>query len=164
MMRYLDKSLAIFLSILMVVLVISVSWQVLSRYLLSVPASWTEELARFLLIWISMLGAAYAYRMGSHIGFDYLVSRTTGQKARRLNQFSHLVCLVFAVAVLVIGGGALMQMTWELRQYSAAMGLPIAVVYSVIPLSGILIAIFSLVEIVDPHEDAGISSADGGQI
>ena len=164
MMRRLDKSLAIFLSILMILLVFSVSWQVLSRYLLSVPASWTEELARFLLIWISMLGAAYAYRVGSHIGFDYLISKTTGQKARRLNQFTHFTCLVFAVAVLIIGGSALMQMTWELRQYSAAMGLPIAFVYSVIPLSGILIAVFALVEIIHPHEDAHISSADGGQI
>ncbi len=136
------------LALLMTAMVGSVVWQVLSRYLLVVPAAWTEELARFLLIWIGMLGAAYAYRQGSHLGMDLLASRLGHIGKQRLHAIVHMVCLLFAASVLVIGGGSLMLMTWELKQYSAAMGLPIAYVYSVIPASGILICLFALDAIV----------------
>ncbi len=140
----LSKLLQFMLVALMAAMVVSVVWQVLSRYLFVVPAAWTEELARFLLIWIGMLGAAYAYRQGSHLGIDLLASKL-GDKGKRVLQASiHVVCLLFAVSVLVVGGGSLVSMTWELKQYSAAMGLPISYVYAVIPISGALICLFAI--------------------
>ncbi|MFK8014981.1 MAG: TRAP transporter small permease [Gammaproteobacteria bacterium] len=131
------------LALLMTAMVASVVWQVLSRYLFVVPAAWTEELARFLLIWIGMLGAAYAYRQGSHLGIDLLANKLGAAGQRTLHGVVHCVCLLFAVGVLVVGGGALMSLTWELKQYSAAIGLPIAYVYAVIPASGLLISLFA---------------------
>ena len=147
-MSMLGKILRLALALLMTAMVASVVWQVLSRYLFVVPAAWTEELARFLLIWIGMLGAAYAYRQGSHLGIDLLASKLADSGKRTLHNVVHIVCLLFAVSVLVIGGGALVAMTWELRQYSAAMGLPIAYVYSVIPASGLLICLFGAEAII----------------
>ena len=139
----LDRFLRIALALLMTAMVGSVVWQVLSRYLFVVPAAWTEELARFLLIWIGMLGAAYAYRQGSHLGIDLLAEKLKESGKQRLHSVVHIVCLLFAASVLVVGGGSLVSMTWELKQYSAAMGLPIAYVYSVIPASGVLISVFA---------------------
>jgi TRAP-type C4-dicarboxylate transport system permease small subunit len=95
-----------------------------------------------------MLGAAYAYRQGSHLGIDLLANKLTERGKQRLHSVVHVVCLLFAAAVLVVGGGLLMSMTWELKQYSAAMGLPIAYVYSVIPASGVLICLFAVDAIV----------------
>ena len=155
-MGTLDKSLKSALAILMTAMVASVVWQVLSRYLFVVPAAWTEELARFLLIWIGMLGAAYAYRHGSHLGID-LLAKKFGESGRRiLHRLIHTVCLLFAASVLVAGGGSLVSMTWELKQYSAAIGLPIAYVYAVIPASGILICLFAVSAIAagQPEEDS----------
>ena len=143
LMAMLDRTLKLALALLMTAMVGSVVWQVLSRYLFVVPAAWTEELARFLLIWIGMLGAAYAYRQGSHLGIDLLVNKLDGSTKQRLQGVIHVVCLLFAAGVLVIGGGSLVSMTWELKQYSAAIGLPIAYVYSVIPASGLLICLFA---------------------
>ncbi len=142
-MGMLDRFLRIALALLMTAMVGSVVWQVLSRYLFVVPAAWTEELARFLLIWIGMLGAAYAYRQGSHLGIDLLAEKLAEAGKQRLHSIVHIVCLLFAACVLVVGGGSLVSMTWELKQYSAAMGLPIAYVYSVIPASGVLIGLFA---------------------
>ena len=147
-MGMLDRFLSIALALLMTAMVGSVVWQVLSRYLFVVPAAWTEELARFLLIWIGMLGAAYAYRQGSHLGIDLLAEKLAEIGKRRLHGIVHIVCLLFAASVLVVGGGSLVSMTWELKQYSAAMGLPIAYVYSVIPASGVLISLFAADAIV----------------
>lgn len=148
-MGTLNKTLRLALAILMTAMVVSVVWQVLSRYLFVVPAAWTEELARFLLIWIGMLGAAYAYRQGSHLGIDLLADKLEESGKQRLHRIVHIVCLLFATSVLVIGGGSLVSMTWELKQYSAAIGLPIAYVYSVIPASGVLISLFAADAIVN---------------
>ncbi len=148
LMGILDRFLRLALAILMTAMVASVVWQVLSRYLFVVPAAWTEELARFLLIWIGMLGAAYAYRQGSHLGIDLLAKKLSESGEQWLHSSVHSVCLLFAASVLVVGGGSLVSMTWELKQYSAAMALPIAYVYAVIPASGVLISLFAVDAIV----------------
>ena len=62
-LKKLDSVLAFILMILMATIVIDVTWQVLSRFIVGNPSSVTEEIARFLLIWIGLLGAAYAFRM-----------------------------------------------------------------------------------------------------
>ena len=148
--RFVERSLAVVLAALMVGMVVSVTWQVLSRYLFVVPAAWTEELARFLLIWIGMLGAAYAYRAKSHLGLDLLPATLEGASRTRLNSLTHFICMLFAATVLVAGGGSLVAMTWELKQYSAAIGMPIAYVYAVIPASGLLICLFALIGMLEP--------------
>jgi TRAP-type C4-dicarboxylate transport system permease small subunit len=140
----LDRALRWMLVLLMSAMVLAVTWQVVSRYLLASPSSWTEEVARYLLIWIGMLGAAYAFRTRMHIGLDLLPAKLTGDAARRLHWFTLGTILLFALIVLVYGGASLMFLTWDLRQTSAALELPIAYVYSVMPLTGILIVIYSL--------------------
>lgn len=140
----LDAVLKNALIILMVAMVTSVSWQVISRYIFSSPSSWTEEVARFLLIWIGVLGASYAFRTGVHLGLDVLPKKLTGMPATVLKMFTVLVVLIFAVLVLIVGGGNLVMLTWELKQYSAVLGLPIAFVYSVIPISGFLISFYAV--------------------
>ena len=150
----LDKFLRGMLVLLMAAMVFAVTWQVVSRYLFASPSSWTEEVARFLLIWIGTLGAAYAFRTNMHIGLDLLPKKLTGTAARNLHWFTLSVIIVFAAAVLVIGGSSLVYLTWDLRQYSAVLGLPISFVYSVIPLTGILIVIYSVAGFSEePHAD-----------
>ncbi len=156
--RVVDGVLRTALVVLVVMLVISVAWQVLSRYLLANPASWTEELARFLLIWIGMLGASYAFRQKAHLGLELLPAKLSGVSARILKFFTLAVIALFAVTVLIAGGVNLVSLTWELRQYSPVLGMPIAWVYSVIPLTGVVIVFYCLVEGIEGgegHEAAG---------
>ncbi len=154
-----DAILIHILIFLMVALVAAVSWQVVSRYGFSTPSSWTEEVARFLLIWIGVLGAAYAFRTGVHLGLDVLPKKLSGNSAQALKLFTLLAVVFFSVVVLIIGGGGLVVLTWELRQYSAVLGLPIAFVYSVIPTAGALICFYAIAaamgeEIGDPEDSA----------
>ena len=142
--RILDEILKHALILIMVALVASVSWQVISRYIFSSPSSWTEEVARFLLIWIAVLGAAYAFRTNAHLGLDIIPKKLTGKSAEMLKLVTLLVVVAFSVAVLIIGGGSLVALTWELKQYSAVLGLPIAFVYSVIPITGTIICIYAI--------------------
>jgi TRAP-type C4-dicarboxylate transport system permease small subunit len=144
LVQVLDVALKNALIVLMIAMVASVSWQVISRYVFSSPSSWTEEVARFLMIWIGLLGAAYAFRTGVHLGLDILPQKLTGRSAELLKQFTVAVVVLFSVTVLIVGGGSLVSLTWELRQYSAVLGLPIAFVYLVIPTAGVLICVYAI--------------------
>ena len=147
--RILDAVLTRCLILLMLGLVVAVLWQVTSRYVFSAPSSWTEELARFLLIWISLLGAVYAFRTGMHLGLDLLPKKLEGAAARRLIRFTVALVVLFSATVLVVGGVSLVSMTWELKQYSAVLGLPMSVVYSVIPVAGLLICVYAVASLSD---------------
>ncbi len=142
-----DKYLGWVLIILMVSMTLDVLWGVLTRYVVGSQASWTEELARFLLIWIGILGAAYASGQRMHLAIDLLMPRLNAQQQRRLNILINCLIMAFALAVLVIGGFRLMYITQVLGQLSAALRVPMYWVYSVIPLSGMLIIYFKANEL-----------------
>ncbi|MFC1660961.1 TRAP transporter small permease [Gemmatimonadota bacterium] len=136
-------ALAVLLVLLMSVMVVDVTWQVASRFLLHAPSSFTEELAGFLLIWIGLLGAAYGFRTRAHLGIDLLVSRLGGRAGRLAEVIAHALVALFAFTTLILGGIRLVQLAFELEQISAAMGVRMGFVYLALPLSGLLIIVFS---------------------
>jgi TRAP-type C4-dicarboxylate transport system permease small subunit len=135
----LDRAVAALLALLLVTMVLAVTWQVITRDILGDPSGWTEELARFLLIWIGLFGGALAYHRGLHLGLDLATGRQRIQRTVR-----HACVLLFAVTVLVIGGASLVALTMELDQFSPALGLPMAVVYLALPASGLFMTVFAL--------------------
>ncbi|MDO3380692.1 TRAP transporter small permease [Gilvimarinus algae] len=151
----LEKIVGGFVGLLMAAMVLDVTWQVLTRFILNEPSSYTEELARFLLIWIGLLGAAYAYRKKAHLGLDILSQKLEGAAKRRLDIFISVTCALFAVVIMIYGGTKLMLLTLELEQMSAALQVKVGYLYSVIPLSGVLIVLFSLDRIIngDPEPE-----------
>lgn len=135
-------------ALLMLLMVLDVSWQVLSRFVLRDPSSVSEELARFLLIWIGMLGAAYAYRKYAHLGLDIVTARLEGSKKILAERFSDIVSLAFAAIIMVFGGLKIVLLTLELNQISPALEVKIGYVYSIIPISGLLICLFAVERII----------------
>ncbi|WP_334020339.1 TRAP transporter small permease [Alteromonas sp. S015] len=146
-LRLIDKALAGTLIIAMVSILLTVIWQVVSRYILKDPASVTEELSRFILIWIGILGAAYAYRQHAHLGFNLIVERQSRKVKRLLLTCVEVIVIIFCVLVMVYGGAELVSLTLELEQISAALGVKMGFIYSVLPLSGGLIIAYALVNI-----------------
>ncbi len=140
----LDKVLGWFLVGVMGVSVINVLWQVFTRFVLSSPSSYTEELARYLLIWIGLVGAAYAVGRRLHLAIDLLPKRLTGRSAKWLAITVELLVAGFALAVLVGGGVRLVQLTLSLGQTSAALGVPVGYVYLALPVSGMLMTWYAL--------------------
>lgn len=126
------------------IMTISVVWQVLTRYLFNVSTSFTEELARFCLMWLAILGAAYITGKREHIAIDYFANKLSPRGQKMLDYGIELLILIFAVVVLIIGGGYLMYMTLYMEQNSPALQVPLGLVYSVIPLSGVLMIIYTL--------------------
>ncbi len=139
-----DYVLTRFLILLMALIVLAVTWQVFTRFIIKDPSSFTEELARFLLIWIGVLGASYALRTRSHLGID-LITERVGQRGKMILQlFIYTIIILFATAVLIVGGIRLVELTFSLNQISAALGIKMGYVYTVLPLSGVLMVVYSL--------------------
>ncbi len=151
--KYIDKFLALVLIITMTVLVVDVVWQVLARYVVKSPSSFTDELARFLLIWVGLLGSAYALGKKKHLAIDLLPSKLSGKPKKALNVFISILVIAFAALVLVVGGIRLVYITFSLNQISPALGIPIAYVYMVLPLSGLLMIIYGILEILEKEEN-----------
>lgn len=143
-----DKIVGGFLVILLSVITLDVLWGVFTRYVLGSQASWSEELARFLLIWIGVLGAAFASGKRMHLSIDLLGPKLAPIPQRRLQRFIDLCVLIFATAILVVGGLRLLYITQALGQLSPALGVPMAVVYSVLPISGVLIIFYKIQDIL----------------
>jgi len=140
----LDYGISRILAVLMVILVVDVTWQVLTRFILPKPSSFTEEVARFVLIWLSLLGAAYAYRLQSHLGLDILVRKLSHANAIRVFRFNCILVAIFAVLILIVGGSHLVSLTWSLGQQSPVLNIPMAYVYVVIPISGFIFLLYSI--------------------
>ncbi len=143
-----DKILGVLLIILMIVLVIDVVWQVLARYVVKSPSSFTDELARFLLIWVGLLGAAYAVGKKKHLAIDILPSKLKGRKKVRLLVFINVLIILFSVTILIVGGIRLVYVTLSLEQVSPALGVPLGYVYLVLPMSGLFIVYYCITEII----------------
>jgi len=143
-----DKYLGYILIALMSIMTLDVLWGVFTRYALGSQASWSEELARFLLIWIGILGAAYASGQKMHLAIDLLKPKLQEQNQKRVSTFISLLIIAFALAVMVIGGGRLIYITNVLGQISPALRVPMYFVYGVIPVSGFLIIYYKVTEII----------------
>lgn len=144
MRKQIDKGLEYLLIGLMVILVIDVLWQVLSRYVLASPSSFTDELAGFLLIWVGLLGAAYVAGREEHLAIDLLVRQASKQGQYRLRQVGYGCICLFAVAVLVGGGSWLVYTRFHLGVTSASLEINLGYVYLALPLSGLLTAYYAM--------------------
>lgn len=129
-------------------LLLDVLWGVFSRYLLGSQSRWTEELAVYLLVWVSLLGASLVFRDRGHLGVDYFVGKLD-PAARRLSAvIAEVAVMIFAGFVLIGGGWMLVSETLRSGQLTPAMGWPIGYLYSVVPLSGFFVMAFSIEHLV----------------
>jgi TRAP-type C4-dicarboxylate transport system permease small subunit len=139
----LNRIIEFLLITIFALLVLDVLWQVFGRYVLNQSFSFTEEFARFALIWLSVLGAAYLNGKREHLSMDFLVRKLEPAKKKKRMQIIELLMLVFALVVMVIGGGNLVYTTLYLGQVSPAMNVSLGYVYAIVPISGLIIMFYS---------------------
>lgn len=119
--------------------------QVFSRYVLSTPFSWTEEMARLALVWLAFLAAGFVMARRGHITVDLLVERLGPKLRKVVNGFAILVVLV-ASALMMWAGYQLASMMTALK--SPAAGIPMPVLYSAVTVGFLLIFIHGVLNTV----------------
>jgi len=124
------------LCLLMSLLVVIVFANVIARYYLSASLAWSEEVARFMLIWLVFLGAVLAYVNDEHLGLDIVVRLFPRRIRYGLAVVADLLVML-AIYLLIHGGAVLMRDSWEWG--SPATDTPYGYVYTVVPACGILL-------------------------
>ncbi|MCL1821848.1 MAG: TRAP transporter small permease, partial [Prolixibacteraceae bacterium] len=101
--KMIDTWLEWVLIILMSLLVVDVLWQVISRYVMNSPSSFTDELAAYLLIWVGLLGAAYVAGTREHLAIDILLQKSSPRRKYKLEIIISALIVLFAVVVMFGG-------------------------------------------------------------
>ncbi|MDL4840367.1 TRAP transporter small permease [Aquibacillus rhizosphaerae] len=154
--KWLDRLILSISYFLTFVLVIGALWQVFSRYVLSEPSTFTNELLRFLLVWTALLGASYAFGSNKHLALTFVKNKIKGKSWLVVSVINDVFILAFAILVLIKGGSQLVETT--MTQLTPILQIPMGVVYSILPISGIIIVLYKILNIkfyAKPAEKVG---------
>lgn len=151
--KLLNRILEYALIFFMAMMVFSVVWQVFTRFILNDPSVFTDELSRYLLIWIGILGGAYTFSIKRHLALELLVTRLKARNQHVLNIVISCFVLSFSSVALVYGGWSFMMTTLHHNQVSPGLSigehqLLIGYVYTVAPLSGVIICYYACIDIL----------------
>lgn len=144
----LNRVLEVILIMLLGVMVLNVSWQVFSRYVLANPSSFTDELARYLMIWLGVLGTAYVSGKRLHVAIDILHSQLSLSSQKTMQKVIFSIVILATFLIFIIGGSRLVYLSYLLGQKSAALQIPLYLVYVCVPLSGACIIFFKINDLI----------------
>lgn len=136
--NYVNKTTELVTSTFLVIMVVVVFLQIVSRIIIQSSFPWTEELSRFLMIWLTFLGAAFSFQYGAHIGITLITNKVPRKLQAVLQIIVALLCIILFTVLMVKGYELVMKST---TQVSPALGIPMNYVYMVIPVSGFLMTL-----------------------
>ncbi|MAM09860.1 MAG: hypothetical protein CML23_05250 [Rhizobiaceae bacterium] len=142
----LESSLLYLASAMLAIMAGLMLWQVFTRYVLASPALYTEELLRFMMIWMAFLGSAYAFGTRQHLSLVFVIEALSGRKKLILMLINDTVVLVFSAFILFLGG--IKAVTSSMTQYSPIMRIPIGEVYLIMPIAAVLIFILQSLNMI----------------
>ena len=136
--RILFKALEWFAIICMVILTIIVFIDVILRYIFKQGFSWTQEVATLMLVWFSLIGMAIGVLEKIHIGIEMFTARLPKKAISVLESVNHILIAVFGGAMIYYG---LTIMNMTKLSTMPATKMPSAVLYIILPLSGVLVVV-----------------------
>jgi TRAP-type transport system small permease protein len=145
-LKLLDRTLFVMIGMILAAMVIDVTIQIVFRYIVQDPPTWTEELARYLFAWEIFLATALAFGRGSHIVVDIVTMAVPKAVRRPMQILSSLLVLAFLL-LLVRYGIAMVEMTSNTQ--SVALALNMGFVYASLPTGAAISALYVLARLVD---------------
>lgn len=129
---------------LLIIMVLLVFLQILMREVLNYSFSWTEEVARYLLVWVSFIASGFAYQYGAHISIEVFVKKLNKNFFQIMKVIVALLCIIFAIILIVTGIELASQ---NALNKSPALHLPMGIVYLAIPI-GAFLQILNIVDLL----------------
>lgn len=153
MAAFISRILIAFGSVGLLAMTAIIGWQVFGRFVLNSSPSWTEQASLILMIWYVMFAAAAGVYEGFHIRIA-LLEEKFGERARPLLRVVATIIVIIGLVLLVYG----VQLCWAVRSNVVpSLGISRAVAYIPLPLSGVLMALFALPQMLtgrQPGDDA----------
>lgn len=148
-----EKIILWLLALLFAVMVVSLFYQIIMRFLFKSANSWSEELTRYSFIWMTMLGSAVATRRSRNMDVDFIVNKMP-KLLKRVNTFITKGLIIAFLLVIIVYGISLVGITF--KQLSAGLRIPMACIYAAIPTGGILILIFTIEIIISDIKNSKV--------
>lgn len=128
-------------------MVILTCWQVLTRYVLQNPSTWSEELVGYLFAWMSLMGASLVTCERGHMNIPIVIERFHENGQKIFLCLGEIIAFLFSAVILVFGGVQITSLA--MGQMTSSLGVPIGIFYIVLPLCGILNMIYTVLNIID---------------
>lgn len=121
-------------------------YQIVTRYVFNRPSTISEELLTYSFTWLALFSAARVFGMRDHMRMGFFADKFSEKGKKGLSIFSEVLVLFFSLVVLVYGGICITRLTFS--QVTASLGISMGTVYLVLPICGVLICLFSLINII----------------
>ena len=138
----LDTVLSWVCALLFAAMVVVGTYQIVTRYFFGRPSTVSEELLTYSFTWMALLSSALVFGKRDHMRMGFLADKITGTPRK----------VLVAAVVMLYGGVSIMKLT--MTQVTASLGIPMGTVYTVLPLSGALIVVYSVLNIIDLATDS----------
>ena len=137
-----NKVIRIVCILLFEFMVIIGTYQILVRYIFNSPSTVSEELLTYSFTWMSLFAAAYVFGKREHMRMGFLADKLNKKKLTILNA----IIIAFALIVMVYGGISITSLS--MTQKTASLGIPMGYVYIVIPITGVVIAVYGVLNVI----------------
>ena len=133
--------------VLFAVMVVVGTYQIITRFIFNSPSTVSEELLTYTFAWMAIFSSAYVFGKRDHMRMTFIADKLPKEQRKILEIVIELLVIAFAVIVLIYGGFTIMGLT--MTQKTASLGVMMGVVYAVVPICGILIAIYGVLNVID---------------
>ena len=145
--KILDKVIMVFCVFLFMMMTVVGTYQIVTRYFFNSPSTISEEIITYSFTWLSILSATYVFGSRGHLCMAFVYNKFTGAKRVCLDIFSEVLVIGTALFLLVYGG--YIMASENMSQLSAYLGVYMGLLYAVLPLSGVLISVFGILNLAD---------------
>ena len=145
--KVLDKSIMSFCVFLFIMMTVIGSYQIITRYFFNSPSTISEELITYSFTWLSILSASYVFGQRGHLCMAFVYNKFTGAKRVYLDMFSEILVIITAVLLLIYGGYVMAAQ--NMSQLTASLGVNMGLMYAVLPLSGVIILVYGILNFAD---------------
>lgn len=145
--KIVDRCLEVFFVIAFSMMVILTSYQVITRYIFDKPSAYSEVLAKYIFIWLIFTGTAYVFGKKEHMAILFIKEKFNERNQIIIDMITETITLVFIVMVLLIGGYS--QAIMQLGQQDATLPVSVGVIYSIAPISAVLIIFYTVLNQID---------------
>ncbi len=145
--RVVDLVLSSACAVIFAAMVVIGSYQIITRFIFKSPSTVSEELLTYSFTWMALLASAYVFGKRDHMRMGFMADQAGPGGQKVLSIISEVLIMLLAASVMIYGGVTIMDLT--MTQSTASLGIPMGVVYTIIPISGVLIVFYAVLNLAD---------------
>lgn len=145
--KVLNSILTVAIVVLFAAMVIIGTYQIVTRYFFNKPSTVSEELLTYSFAWMSLFATAFVFGKRDHMRMGFLADKLSGKPRLALEVAIECLIVVFSAIVMVYGGCSIVKLT--MSQVTASLGIPMGYIYTVLPISGVFIILYNIINIIE---------------